>query len=114
MRALIDYRPALRERTGIGEYTHELVRALATGLAPSDLDLSVFSSSWKDRLDVSDADFGRVRRIDRRWPVRTLNLAWHRLGWPTVETLARHDFDVVHSMTPLLVPSRRAAPVITS
>ena len=113
MRALIDYRPALRDRTGIGEYTHELVRALATALAPSDLDLSVFSSSWKDRLDISDPETSRVRRIDRRWPVRTLNVAWHRLGWPPVETLAGHDFDVVHSMTPLLVPSRRAAQVIT-
>ena len=29
MRILVDYRPALRHRTGVGEYAHELVRALA-------------------------------------------------------------------------------------
>jgi glycosyltransferase involved in cell wall biosynthesis len=113
VRALIDYRPALRERTGIGEYTHELVRALAGRIAPSDLDISVFSSSFKDRLELRDAGFERVRRVDRRWPVRTLNAAWHRLEWPSVEVLTGLDFDVVQSMTPLLVPTRRAAQVIT-
>jgi glycosyltransferase involved in cell wall biosynthesis len=112
VRALIDYRPGLRERTGIGEYTHELVRALA-GIAPSDLDISVFSSSWKDRLDIRDAGFERVRQVDRRWPVRMLNAAWHRLEWPSVEVLTGEDFDVVQSMTPLLVPTRRAAQVVT-
>ena len=28
MRVLVDYRPALRERTGVGEYVHQFVRAL--------------------------------------------------------------------------------------
>ena len=113
MRALIDYRPALRERSGIGEYTHELVRALAASIDPPALTLSIFSSSWKDRLDVSDAGLDRVHRIDRRWPVRALNFAWHRLGSPTVETLTGGEFDVVHSMTPLQVPSSSAAQVVT-
>jgi glycosyltransferase involved in cell wall biosynthesis len=109
VRALIDYRPALRERTGIGEYTHELVR----GLSALDLDLSVFSSSWKDRLTIDDPALERVTRIDRRWPVRFLNFAWHRLGRPPIEVLSGATFDVVHSMTPLLIPSRTAAQVIT-
>ncbi len=113
MRALIDYRPALRERSGIGEYTHELARALAAAFDPAALDLSIFSSSWKDRLDLRAPGLERVRRIDRRWPVRVLNFAWHRAGWPPVERLAGESFDVVHSMTPLLVPTARAAQVIT-
>jgi glycosyltransferase involved in cell wall biosynthesis len=109
VRALIDYRPALRERTGIGEYTHELVR----GLSALDLDLSLFSSSWKDRLDLREPGLERVRRIDRRWPVRFLNFVWHRLGRPPIEVMTGETFDVVHSMTPLLIPSRLAAQVIT-
>ena len=116
MRALIDYRPALRERSGIGEYTHELVRALSAlsaSVGAPALDLAVFSSSWKDRLEIREPGFERVRRIDRRWPVRVLNFAWHRTGWPPVETVAGERFDVVHSMTPLLIPSRSAAQVIT-
>ena len=116
MRVLIDYRPALRERSGSGEYTHQLVKALlaadpAPG-APGAVDLTLFSSSWKDRLTAS-ADLAGAAIVDRRIPVRLLNLAWHRLEWPPVETLAHGAFDVVHSPHPLLLPSRAAAQVIT-
>ena len=45
--------------------------------------------------------------------MRVLNFAWHRVGSPDIETLTGETFDVVHSMTPLLVPSRTAAQVIT-
>ena len=109
MRVLIDYRPALRERSGVGEYTHQLTKAL---LATGDDDLTIFSSSWKDRLAV-DGDLAGVRTVDRRIPVRLLNLLWHRMEWPPIEALAARRFDVVHSLHPLLMPSREAAQVIT-
>lgn len=115
MRVLIDYRPALRERSGVGEYTHQLVRALLAGrraAGSEPIDLTVFSSSSKDRLRP-DADLVGARIVDRRVPVRLLNLAWHRLGWPPVETLAGGAFDVVHSLHPLLMPARGAAQVVT-
>ena len=115
MRVLIDYRAALRERTGVGEYTHELVRALAAAGrmgTSTPIDVTIFSSSSKDRLTDS-ADLGGVHRVDRRIPVRLLNLAWHRLQWPPAEALAGSGFDVVHSLHPLLMPSRRAAQVVT-
>lgn len=117
MRILIDYRAALRERSGVGEYTHELARALLKARAAmrsgeDPLELTLFSSSWKDRLtpppDLSDAAV-----VDRRLPVGLLNLAWHRLGWPPVERLAGAPFDVAHSLHPLLMPARRAARVVT-
>ena len=50
--------------------------------------------------------------VDARVPGAVLNLAWHRLEWPPVETLAG-AVDVVHSMHPLLMPARRAAQVVT-
>lgn len=109
MRVLIDYRPALRERSGAGEYTHQLVRALA---AKPALDLSVFSSSWKDRLNDA-VDLGPVTRVDRRVPVSVLNFAWHRLGWPPAETLTGSAYDVTHSSHPLILPARDAAHVVT-
>jgi len=115
VRVLIDYRAALRERTGVGEYTHELVRALAAAGrmgTSTPIDVTIFSSSSKDRLTDS-ADLGGVHRVDRRIPVRLLNLAWHRLQWPPAEALAGSGFDVVHSLHPLLMPSRRAAQVVT-
>jgi glycosyltransferase involved in cell wall biosynthesis len=109
VRVLIDYRPALRERSGVGEYTHQLAKAL---LATGDDDLTIFSSSWKDRLAI-DGDLAGVRTVDRRIPVRLLNLLWHRMEWPPIEALTARRFDVVHSLHPLLMPSREAAQVIT-
>jgi glycosyltransferase involved in cell wall biosynthesis len=109
VRILIDYRPALRQRTGVGEYAHEIARALAARLPPGR-SLSLFSRSWKDRLEP-----GRVagaRTVDRRIPVSLLNFAWHRLGWPPVELLAGR-VDIAHSMHPLLMPARRAARIVT-
>ena len=131
MRVLLDYRPALRERTGVGEYVHQLAKELAR-LSSSDgasspaaprprgtggsagPDVVVFSSSWKDRLRDSDAGtLGSVGTIDLRWPVGLLNLSWHRFGWPPVELLAGSRFDIVHSPHPLVLPSRYAAQVVT-
>ena len=51
--------------------------------------------------------------MDRRIPVRLLNAVWHRAEWPPIELLTRRRFDVVHSPHPLLLPSRRAAQVVT-
>ena len=112
----MDYRPALRERSGVGEYAYQLARALLAAFpaAPSDqrLDLTLFSSSWKDRFD-HHADIAGAKIVDRRVSVNLLNLAWHRLEWPTAETLTGARFDVTHSPHPLLLPSRSAARVVT-
>jgi len=116
VRVLIDYRPALRERSGVGEYTHQLVAALLAAYPPGAssgaLALSLFSSSWKDRFTPS-AELAGAAVVDRRIPVRLLNLSWHRLGWPPAETLAGGPFDVTHSSHPLLLPSTAAAQVVT-
>jgi glycosyltransferase involved in cell wall biosynthesis len=116
VRVAIDYRPALRERSGVGEYTHQLVKAMLAAFPPqrsaTQLQLSIFSSSWKDRLAPS-AEVAGARAIDRRIPVRLLNFAWHRWEWPPVEWLAGDRFDVTHSSHPLLMPSTLAAQVVT-
>jgi glycosyltransferase involved in cell wall biosynthesis len=114
VRVLIDYRSALRSRSGVGEYVHRLVHALAEINRPDSLplDLTLFSSSWKDRLNAN-GDLPPVHVVDRRVPVALLNFAWHRLEWPAVESLANGNFDVTHSMHPLMMPSRSAAQVIT-
>jgi glycosyltransferase involved in cell wall biosynthesis len=116
VRVLIDYRAALRERSGVGEYAHQLVRALleqpSSDAANGRLDLSLFSSSWKDRLRLPPEVAG-ARAIDRRLPVGVLNFAWHRLQWPPAETLTQQEFDITHSLHPLMMPARHAAQVIT-
>src|SRR5204862_5597844 len=84
--------------------------APANGAGP--LELTLFSSSWKHRF-VPDRELAGAAAIDRRVPVGVLNFAWHRLEWPTAETIAGGAFDVAHSSHPLLMPARRAAQVIT-
>lgn len=109
LRILLDYRPALRERTGVGEYVHQLAAALVRRLSPDD-GLTLLSSSWRDRL-APDAVPG-ASIVDLRVPVRVLNAAWHRLGTPAVERFAG-EADIAHSPSPLLMPSARAAQVVT-
>lgn len=110
MRILLDYRPALRQRTGVGHYVHELAAAMLPRLAPGE-SLALFSSSWKDRLEPRVLPGATV--VDVHIPVRLLNLAWHRLEWPSVERFAG-AVDVAHSTHPLLLPSReRAIKVVT-
>lgn len=110
MRILIDFRPALRQRSGVGEYIFRLLRALIEVQAPGD-EIAVLSSSWKDRVDRSALE--GVRVIDRRVPVRVLNRLWNRQEWPPVELLAGGSFDIVHAATPVLIPARHAAQVVT-
>jgi glycosyltransferase involved in cell wall biosynthesis len=109
VRILLDYRPALRQRTGVGQYVHEMARALAPVLGEGD-SLVLFSSSWKDRAASGAVPGASV--ADARIPVRFLNLAWHRLEWPPVEWLSG-AVDVAHSAHPLLMPTRSALRVVT-
>ena len=110
MRILLDYRPALKQRTGVGEYVHGLAQAVSTSAAP-DESLLLFSASWRDRLRGDGLPVAPV--IDRRVPVSLLNFAWHRLEWPPIERLTGASFDVVHAAHPLMIPARRAARVVT-
>ena len=110
MRILVDYRPALRARTGVGEYVHQLVRAYAK--AATDDDVAVFTSSWKDRPPHGLAGELGARVVDRRVPVRILNYLWHRWEWPPIEQFAG-PVDVAHSPHPLLMPATHAAQVVT-
>ncbi len=109
VRILVDYRPALRQRTGVGEYIHELVRAYAGAY---DDEVVIFTSSWRDRPPAGLAAELGARIVDRRVPVRALNLLWHRLEWPPIEALAGQA-DIVHAAHPLLIPARHAAQVVT-
>ena len=111
VRILLDYRPALRQRTGVGEYVHELARALLA--LPGQDEITLFSSSWKDRMPADAVEEYRgARVVDRRLPVQLLALAWNRLEWPPVDWLAG-PADVVHAQTPLLIPTVSAAQVVT-
>jgi glycosyltransferase involved in cell wall biosynthesis len=119
MRLLIDYRPALKQPTGVGAWIHELVRALLALRAAGEpgtegLEITLFSTSLRDRLAGSAVgELAGVTPADCRLPVRGLNLAWYRLAWPPVEWMARGPFDIVHASTPVLLPARSGLRVST-
>jgi glycosyltransferase involved in cell wall biosynthesis len=108
---LLDYRPALTQRTGVGEYAHELAAALARTRRAGDR-LTLFTSSWADRPNPALSTWPGVTVVDRRVPVRVLNYAWHRLRWPPVEWLAG-SIDIAQSLHPLVMPTRTAHQVVT-
>jgi glycosyltransferase involved in cell wall biosynthesis len=114
VRILVDYRPALRERTGVGEFVHELSKALSdrSGEGAHD-EIALFTSSWKDRPDPALASqMPSVKIVDVKVPVRGLVWSWNRLEWPPVEWFSG-PYDVVHSQSPLLIPTSHAAQVVT-
>jgi len=113
VRILLDYRPALRQRTGVGEFVHQLGRALAQEFVASGDELAVFTTSWKDRPSPTlTTELPGASIVHRRLPVRPLTWAWNRHGWPPVEWIAG-PADVVHAQSPLLIPTRHAAQVVT-
>jgi glycosyltransferase involved in cell wall biosynthesis len=72
--------------------------------------VTLFSSSWKDRLGPGAVPGTEI--LDARIPVSVLNLVWHRFSWPPIEALGAAA-DVAWSLHPLLMPSRSAAQVVT-
>src|ERR1041385_1889879 len=71
MRVLVDYRPALRARIGVGEDMHALLRAY-TAARPA-ADVAVFTSSWANRPAPGTAAALSARVVDRKVPVAILN-----------------------------------------
>jgi glycosyltransferase involved in cell wall biosynthesis len=106
----LDIRPSLSRPTGVGTYVLGLAERLPA-LAPDDR-FTYFSASFKERYPARD--WGpNVRVVDRRIPVRGLNAAWNRLGWPPIDRLVDRSLDLVHSPTPLLIPCKRGRRIVT-
>jgi glycosyltransferase involved in cell wall biosynthesis len=99
----LDVRPSLLRPTGTGTYVLNLARRLPL-LAPADR-FYFFSASFRDRYPANGWP-PNATLVDRRLPVRALNLAWNRLGWPPLDRLVRAPLDLVHSPHPLIVPGK--------
>ena len=97
-RVAIDVGPLADTLTGVGRYTRELVRTL-----PAHADLRPYVVSLRAR------DIGAARW---RAPARAVQLAWRRLGTPSIERLVG-EVDVAHGTNFVLPATRRAAGVVT-
>ncbi len=110
MNICIDMRPALSRPTGVGTYLQNLVQALSE--IDQQNEYHLFSSSWKERYQPAQYP-SRFKIHDRHWPVRLLNFGWNHLSFPPIEFVLGTTVQVVHSPTPLVIPSRRARSVTT-
>jgi len=110
MRIALDVRPALSRPTGVGVY----IGALADSLPRLDPEsrYTLFTSSLRERW-THPVEGPNVDVVDRRLPVRVLNLAWNRLSWPPIETVCGREFDLVHSPHALLIPVRRSRRIVS-
>jgi glycosyltransferase involved in cell wall biosynthesis len=112
VRILLDYRPALVTRTGVGEYVHRMAEALVRASAGRD-EITIFASSLRDRM-APEAVPG-ARSADARVPARLLTSLWQRREWPPVDRLAGGGpFDIVQSSQPTLVPARSGLRLTTA
>lgn len=112
MRIGLDATPLIGERTGIGHWTEQVIRALCEAPDPPEVRLVPFT--WRGAEALPDAsEFGpRVTASRRRAPARLLREIWARSDWPPVEMLAG-PLDVFHATNFVLPPTRRAAGVLT-
>ncbi|MGD8330103.1 MAG: glycosyltransferase family 1 protein [Acidobacteriota bacterium] len=109
MHVVLDFRPALRQATGVGTYVQNLTTALCA--AYPDDSYTVFSASWKDRVDAARVPT-EAAIADWRIPVRVLDRAWNRWQWPPVEQLVG-AVDIAHSPSPMLLPARHARTIVS-
>ena len=105
-----DLRPSLLKPTGVGAYVLALAQRMPKA-APQHR-FYFFSASLRDRYPRQPWP-SNVTLVDRRLPVKALNLAWNRLGWPPLDRLVGAPLDLIHSPHPLLLPGRKARRVVT-
>jgi len=105
MRIGFDVRPFLKKETGVGVYFKHLLFHLAQ--IDKSNEYFLFSSSFKDRFPVQKIPpFSKKHFRDLRLPVKVMNFFWHKLGWPPLEYFFKTDFDLTHSPTPLILPTK--------
>jgi hypothetical protein len=111
VRILLDYRPALVTRTGVGEYVHRLAEALVRVSAGRDA-ITLFAASWKDRLQVETIP-GTAVADPPGCQRGCCGSLWQRGNWPSLERLAGGPWDIVQSALPTLLPSRTGVRLTT-
>ncbi|MCD6192862.1 MAG: hypothetical protein DRI99_00615 [Candidatus Aminicenantes bacterium] len=105
MRIGIDLRPFLKEETGVGVYLKNLLNRLAQ--IDQENEYFLFSCSWKDRFPPEKVPSFRYKVFRHfRLPVKLIDYCWYRQGWLPLEIFFAHRLDIVHSPTPIAIPTR--------
>ncbi|MHB8054146.1 MAG: glycosyltransferase family 4 protein [Candidatus Aminicenantales bacterium] len=104
MRIGFDVRPFLKQETGVGVYFKNLLFELAE--IDRENEYCLFSASYKNRFPPEKIPpFRNLKFVDKRWPVRFVNAAWDRFGFPKLDRVFGGRLDLSHSPTPLRLPA---------
>lgn len=108
LRVAVDATPLLGARTGVGVFTHALLRGLG---ARPDVDATAFPVSIAGRRELPGLLPPGVAARTPPLPARPLHLAWQRTSHPRLDVVLGRP-DVVHGPN-FVVPPARAARVAT-
>lgn len=109
MRVAIDAMALLLPRTGVGNFTDEIIVRLA---ALPDVDLVVYAATWRGRDRLASVVPHNVEVVTRPMAARPLRELWRRVDWPPVEYWTG-PVDLVHGPNFVVPPTRRAAQVVS-
>ena len=103
---LIDASCLMKELTGVGVYTHNLVECLFA--LESDQDFILFFNALKGKLpDLAKKHANQAKIIRRYIPGKILLEWWERFKFPVIENLAHmQNVDIFHSPNYLYQPSK--------
>jgi glycosyltransferase involved in cell wall biosynthesis len=108
LRVALDAIPLLDERTGVGQFTAQLLQGLATR---DDVDPIGYAVTYTARRRFA-AQLPQGIRPATSWvPARVAHEAWKRVAWPRIEHWTG-SVDVVHA-TNFVAPPTRARVVVT-
>lgn len=109
MHVALDATPLLGVRTGVGQYVHHLIHALASR---EDVQVTLTAFTWRGRLKRLSGLPQNVCLRSPRVPARLLRTAWQRVDVPWAELLSGR-VEIFHGTNFTLPPLRRAAGVLT-
>ena len=108
LRVALDANPLVHQRTGIGQFTAQLLALLATR---GDIDACAYAITRRGRRTVARQVPLGVRAATSPLPARVAHTLWSSLSWPRVEHWTG-EIDVVHA-TNFVAPPARAPVVVT-
>jgi len=106
----IDIQAVAETRTGVGQFTYHLVKALS-GAGSGDR-YTLFLFDFRRRFRDPSLEFENVRVQKIRLPGMLLRKIWDRVSWPPLERLTG-AFDLFH-FTNYLVPPMRGSRALTT
>jgi glycosyltransferase involved in cell wall biosynthesis len=108
LRVALDANPLIHERTGVGQFTAEVVAGLA---ARDDVETTAYAITRRGRHALAGALPDGVHAATSWLPARVAHGFWKRANWPRIEHWTG-PVDVVHA-TNFVAPPTRAGVVVT-